>query len=440
VITTDQELVEFLARLAGADWVAVDTEADSLHAYPEKLCLMQISIPGEDHLVDPLARIDLTPLLAVLRGHEIIMHGSDYDLRLLRKNYGFVPERIFDTMLASRLIGDREFGLVNLAQNYLGVTLEKGSQKADWAKRPLTPKMEVYARNDTHFLHSLAQLLREKLVALNRLDWHRETCNRLIAACAVATRPEPDLVWRLKGAHRLSRAGLAVLRELWHWRETEAIAVNKPPYFVMPHEALVDVASAVSEHREHDPLLPHHFSSRRREEVAKAVERAQALAPESYPLPRRSVSRRQSETERKRFEQLEQRRVRLGDAADRAQCRVHLLGFRQQRIDTGQPHPERAGSVEGGHQLMVDAAGENLEHGVHGFRRGDAQPIDEAAFDAAFREIAGHLLAAAVNHHDGDAALAGARDLSGQGVAQFPEFAETRDLGIQQFRRKNRNT
>jgi ribonuclease D len=124
----------------------MDTEADSLHAYPEKLCLIQISISGADELLDPLAKMDLKPLLEVFRRHELIVHGADYDLRLLRKSCGFVPTTIFDTMLAARLLGCREFGLTNLVSKCLGVKLEKGPQKANWARRPLTERMEVYAR------------------------------------------------------------------------------------------------------------------------------------------------------------------------------------------------------------------------------------------------------------------------------------------------------
>ncbi len=308
VITTDQELAEFLPRVLGAEWVALDTEADSLHAYPEKLCLLQISITGMDRLVDPLSKINLSPLWAALKGREILMHGADYDLRLMRKNHGFVPNCVFDTMLASRLLGDHEFGLMNLVLNYLGVTLEKGSQKADWARRPLTPKMESYARNDTHFLQPLADILRNKLRQLNRLEWHRESCDRLIAQCAVAPNPEPDLVWRVKGAHRLGRAGLAALRELWHWRELESKAVNKPPYFVMSHETLVEIASAAAEHHTFDSLLPRHYSSRRREGIEKAISTALALPPGEFPEQRHSSPHRQSEAERKRFEQLETRR------------------------------------------------------------------------------------------------------------------------------------
>src|SRR5437868_15098451 len=106
MIDTQSALTDFLQELRTAEWVALDTEADSLHAYPEKLCLLQISVPGENYLIDPLSGIDLTPVWPVLQEHELIMHGSDYDLRLLRKNHGFVPSRIFDTMLASRLLGD----------------------------------------------------------------------------------------------------------------------------------------------------------------------------------------------------------------------------------------------------------------------------------------------------------------------------------------------
>ena len=219
VVDTLDKLAELLPKLEAADWIAIDTEADSLHAYPEKLCLIQVSFEGADEIIDPLAGVDLAPLWAVLGKHELIFHGADYDLRLLRKGYAFVPSAIFDTMIAARLVGAKEFGLSNLVSKYLGITLEKGPQKANWARRPLTERMETYARNDTRYLKPLTDILRQQLVEKGRVEWQQESCASLIADCAQFRPVDPDMMWRVKGSHQLNPRGLAVVRELWHWRE-----------------------------------------------------------------------------------------------------------------------------------------------------------------------------------------------------------------------------
>jgi len=306
VIDRDDKLAAFLPRLAEADWIAVDTEADSLHAYPEKLCLIQISIAGADELLDPLSSMELRPLLEVLGRHELIFHGADYDLRLLRKSCGFVPSAISDTMLASRLLGYREFGLNHLVSKHLGVPLEKGPQKANWARRPLTPRMETYARNDTHYLKPLSDLLQAQLKEKGRLDWHRETCARLVADCAQFRPTDPDLTWRVKGSHQLSPAALAVLREIWHWREREAIEANKPPYFVLAPETMVELAVAAAQSQDVQAILPRHLWPRRRERLLKAIDTG--LAAEHPPKILRHKSNRQTETEKRRMTELEKRR------------------------------------------------------------------------------------------------------------------------------------
>ena len=160
VIDTDEKLAVLVTRLPVDRWIALDTEADSLHAYPEKLCLLQVSVPGADELVDPLARMNLLPLLDRLKRNELILHGADYDLRLLGRAHGFVPRVVFDTMEAARLVGQREFGLTHLVKKYLSVELEKGPQKANWASRPLTERMQTYALNDTRYLRGLADVLK----------------------------------------------------------------------------------------------------------------------------------------------------------------------------------------------------------------------------------------------------------------------------------------
>lgn len=314
MVNTEQQLADFLPKVRQAEWLALDTEADSLHAYPEKICLIQISTVEGDFLIDPLAAIDIDPLLDALGGHVLLMHGADYDLRLFRKHHEFVPGAIFDTMLAARLLGEKQFGLSSLCEKFLGVKLDKGPQKADWAKRPLTPRMEEYARNDTHHLKPLVDKLKATLEERGRLLWHSEMCDRLIADSSTAPQVDADQVWRVKGCHGLSRPALAILRELWHWREREAVTANRPPFFVLSHEALVDIADAAAQNHPVEPLVPARMSPRRQESLAQAVQAGLKVSPEDFPtLPERN-GRRPTQAEFRRFRELERRRDRHAHA------------------------------------------------------------------------------------------------------------------------------
>jgi ribonuclease D len=317
VIDTNEKLAAYLPIVRAAEWIAVDTEADSLHAYPEKVCLIQISTVAGDRLVDPLAKIDIDPLLDALGAHRLIMHGADYDLRLLRKHHEFVPGAIFDTMLAARLLGDRQFGLSSLVEKHLGVKLEKGPQKANWARRPLTERMENYARNDTHYLKPLSDKLKLELQHKGRLTWQEEACARLIDESTSVQPTDLDSVWRVRGSHALSRPALAVLRELWRWREEEAIAANRPPYFILNHEVLVKIAAAAAAHHPIEPLLPHHLSPRRRTGLTHAVKTGQQISSDKHPALPQRTGRRPTEAERRRYAELEKRR----------DARAHLLGI-----------------------------------------------------------------------------------------------------------------
>jgi len=310
VIDTDAKLDAYLPTLRSADWIALDTEADSLHAYPEKVCLIQASTAAGDELIDPLAKLSLDPLFSVLSGFELIFHAADYDLRLLRKHHDFTPTAIFDTMLAARLLGERQFGLGALVERHLGVKLDKGPQKADWAQRPLTERMESYARNDTHFLKSLSDLLRAQLEAKGRLTWHQESCARLIAESSQAPAVDQDQVWRIKGSTFLERPALAILREIWHWREREAVAANRPPFFVLTHEKVIEIARVASENGAVDPLLPPRMHPRRRDTLLKAVHAGQAVTADQLPQIIRHHSQRPSEAEFRRFRELEKIRDR----------------------------------------------------------------------------------------------------------------------------------
>jgi len=308
VIDTDAKLAAFLPTLKSATWLALDTEADSLHAYPEKICLIQISTTAGDRLVDPLAKINLAPLLAALAAHELIMHGADYDLRLFRKHHQFVPRTIFDTMLAARLLGERHFGLSSLAEKFLGVKLDKASQKANWAQRPLTERMIAYARNDTHHLKPLADKLKLELKNKSRLGWHQELCARLIQECSRPPLVDGDLVWRVKGSHALNRHALAVLRELWHWRESEAVIANRPPFFILSHEKMVELAAAAAARQAVETLLPPRMSPRRRESLLTSIRNGLGLPHDRHPEKIRHQSNRPTDAEMRRYRELERRR------------------------------------------------------------------------------------------------------------------------------------
>lgn len=316
MISTDQELTELLPSLAHAGWLALDTEADSLHSYPEKLCLIQISVPGMDILIDPLAKMDLSPLFTILLTKQLILHGADYDLRLLNRGHSFVPQAIFDTMLAARLLGLRQFGLSDLARHYLQVQLEKGPQKANWARRPLTERMRHYAINDTRFLRTISNYQKTELETKGRLAWHAEACARLISECAQKNERDEEIVWRVKGSDRLTPPALAVLRELWQWRDQEAILAAKPPFFVMDHRTLVTLAEGAVRDPKHLHLPPR-LSPRRLAGLKSALQRGLDCPVAEHPQYLRPTGRRSTQAERLRFERL--RKVR--------DLRAHELGL-----------------------------------------------------------------------------------------------------------------
>jgi len=330
LVATDAQLTELLKKIDAADRVAIDSEADSLHSYREKLCLLQISVPAavgtgdagpdwepsstsRDHrsrlqhdlIVDPLAGVDLEPLRRALEGREIVLHGGDYDLRMLRRGLNFIAHRIFDTMIAARLLGIREFSLAALVKRYFGLELPKGSQKANWAKRPLPARMAEYAINDVRYLLPLAEKLEAELDRHQRRDWLRQSCQRALEQAAVARVRCEDELWRVRGSGLLHGRAAAVLRGLWQWREKEAELADRPPFHILQNEKLVDAAVSFASGSVPDYK---HFSSRRRQAFREAAQIALAAPESDWPvLPRRFGTRPTAETVR-RTEELRRRR------------------------------------------------------------------------------------------------------------------------------------
>ena len=307
LVTTSNELVDLLKKIAPAFRVAVDTEADSLHSYREKLCLVQISVPGHDFVVDPLSDLDLASLRRDLEDKEIVLHGADFDLRMLRRGLNFRARKIFDTVIAARLLGIREFSLAALVRQYFGVELPKGSQKANWARRPLPKRMVEYAINDTHYLLPLAEKLETELEQRGRLEWFRQSCRRAIEQSAVERVRDEDEVWRIRGAGALRGKAAAVLRELWQWREKEAEAVDRPAFHILQNHELLESAESFVAGRVPDYR---HFSERRRQTFRQAAERALKLPEKEWPIWQRHFGKRPSAEMLRRTDELRQRRDR----------------------------------------------------------------------------------------------------------------------------------
>ncbi len=285
---------ETLGRLAGDlaahpdDDVALDTEADSFHHYFEKVCLLQLARAGTAWLVDPLAGLDLAPLFELLSGRRLLLHGADYDLRLLSRGYGFHPREIFDTMLAAQLLGQKEIGLAALLHGRLGVTLDKSSQRADWSRRPLTAQLVTYAAADVLHLHELVALLETDLSTRARLEWHAEECARLLSQDLSPAPEDPETDWRIKGSNALSARERAFLRELWSAREERARTLDLPPFRVLHNETLLSLArKAAAGEQDLGSLFPRPVPAGFAGRLKEALEVARALPATSWPAARR---------------------------------------------------------------------------------------------------------------------------------------------------------
>jgi len=305
LISTASALAELSTKLAGFDPIALDTEADSLHCYFEKLCLIQISVDGEDLLVDPLAGLDLQPLFQVLATRLLILHGADYDLRLMRRTGFGEPRAVFDTMIAARLTGHTEFSLAALVKQYFSVELVKGSQKANWARRPLSPQMEAYARNDTHFLITLAGILEARLRELGRWEWFEQSCAKAIATARIDKERDVEAAWRITGSSDLHDRAAAILRALWLWRDAEARTADRPAFHILQNDKLIEAASRLDGGGE---VSFAHFSPSRHRRFVAAAEAALALTPEEWPRPIRKPRLRPTPEQERLFMRLKTRR------------------------------------------------------------------------------------------------------------------------------------
>lgn len=231
-------------RLRKARRIAVDLESNSLYAYRDTVCLVQLSTEHEDVILDPLAGLPLDGLGTLLADPRIekVFHASEYDLILLKREHGWDAVNLFDTMWAARILGYERMGLAWFLQEHFGFEQRKRFQKTNWQKRPLSGGQLAYAQADTHFLLPLRDRLEDELRGRGLLDEAREIFAEAAFVRVPARDFDPEGYWSLRGARDLPPRGLAILKELFRFRDEEARRRNAPPFKVLSNQVLVSLA------------------------------------------------------------------------------------------------------------------------------------------------------------------------------------------------------
>ncbi|HEX6774877.1 MAG TPA: HRDC domain-containing protein [Methylomirabilota bacterium] len=342
-IKTPAEIDALVVSLKGAKALSIDTEADGLHHYPVKLCLVQVADDrGRGHLADPLALPTLAPLAPFFADPSVIkvLHAADNDLGYLKRLYGFSVSNLFDTAIAARFLGVTSLSLDGLLREFLGVDPGPSRQKDDWSRRPLSAAQETYALNDVLHLIPLREKLLEALRAKGRDLWVEEECAAVAAMPTPDRVIDPDAYMKLKGAKDLDGRGLAVLRELANMRETLATKADRPPFMIMGNEVLVALAA----------LKPGDAAAiltvkgctanvvrRAGEAILAAVERGMAVPDAELPVRRPNPRPRISGAVQRRSEALRAWRV---EAAKRVELDAGVI-FPQRLIDRLAQDPPR---------------------------------------------------------------------------------------------------
>ena len=279
-----------LHALERVEEVALDTEADNMYHYGTHVCLLQFLVNGDVFLVDVLAPgLKLEPLWKALATRHLVMHGSDFDLRLLHDHCRFRPKSLFDTMLAAQLLGRARVGLAGLLADHFGVALDKDGQKANWSKRPITAKLLDYAALDVWHLPGLRDILMRELVKLKRVDWLEQQCRAQIESGFGGFAPATDNDWRIGRSERLRGPGLGVLHAIWHWREAQAERLDTPPFKVCGNTLLLKIAEGAEAGETEATLLATVHLGKRHDRILPSLAAAvrAGFARDPKTLPRR---------------------------------------------------------------------------------------------------------------------------------------------------------
>lgn len=242
-ITSDEQLSQICVPLANEPVIGVDLEADAMHAFKEKICLIQIAGSHEAFLVDPFEITDFSPFIGLLENPQItkIFHGADFDVRSLDRDMGARIQGLVDTEIACRFLNIRERGLGALLKSYFDVDVDKKYQKVDWSRRPLKEEMIAYSVADVAHLIPLYQTLEESLKEMGRLSWAKEEY-QIQSQVSFEPNNQLPLFKRFKGAGKMDNRTLAVLENLLQTRLFLAEKKDLPPFKIMSNQSIGTLA------------------------------------------------------------------------------------------------------------------------------------------------------------------------------------------------------
>jgi ribonuclease D len=287
-ITTGEQLEEYCRTLASCESIAFDTEFVSEHTYRPVLCLIQVSAANKLAAIDAMEIGDLTPFWKAVaaEGHETIVHAGRGEMEFCYHATGRRPAGLFDVQIAAALVGvEYPAGYGTLVSKLLGHKFAKHETRTDWRRRPLSKRQIEYAFTDVLYLPELRNILHQRLDELGRLNWMEEE---------MATWQEEvekslshDRWHRVSGNTGLDSRALAVLRELYRWRDAEAKRRNQPARRVLRDDLIVELARRGTADPGHIRALRGMERGdllRRMDEIAACIQRGIDLPEEELPV------------------------------------------------------------------------------------------------------------------------------------------------------------
>lgn len=318
-LDTPESIASYFVKLSGEghEICAVDTEADSLHSYETKMCLIQFAVPGNLAIIDPLAVeiAELDPMLDFFKTCRAIwMHGADYDMSMFRKTFDWVPDVVWDTQSAARLLGVRKYGLANLLEEEFDLVVSKQSQKANWGRRPLSEKMLAYAFNDVRYLIELGDRYLSRLEAKGRTVWFEELCSSARTVAVDRVERSEDEIWRINGWGKLEPKGLAFLRGLWFWRDEECQRLDRPHFKFMSNNELIEFSKQLQNGERIEP--PKYLRPAFARRMLKAVSEIREIPESDYPIKYRKNGGPRLEYDEDRFQEIRSFRDKVAEELD----------------------------------------------------------------------------------------------------------------------------